>query len=144
MDLATRGIISAIIENVYQNQNFTETIQWILDSDNEIDSKEDLTLGYFLGSLANIANHTACEAIIDRAREFEYEQSLKKIFGDAEGEKKIFEYRRAKEKYAKDGQWTIELPQEETDQIRNMLVSMISQFQKKISQEIALKKSKKP
>jgi hypothetical protein len=45
LDAETIGIIQKMINYVFENENTLETIRWILESDNQVKSKEDLALG---------------------------------------------------------------------------------------------------
>ena len=140
MDLKTRGIISSIINNVFESQNVLETIKWILETDDEVISSEDLALGYFLGSLMKIsANSAGIMHKIAFSNE-QYRKTLEKIYGKKEGKIKYLEYEmKMYEPSKKDSvPILIEPSKEEIDEIRNMLIPMIPRFREKIRQEETL------
>lgn len=140
LDITTRGMISKITRNIFENQNVLETINWIVEIDDEIGSIEDLALGYFIGSLMNISNNTAIDL---KRRDFfdkMYKKSLEESFGKEEGRKKYLEYK-LKQEEAKDSgaKYTeIALNEEDTEEIRQMLIPMVTRFREKIRQEMAL------
>ncbi|MGD9130257.1 MAG: hypothetical protein PVH73_01625 [Candidatus Bathyarchaeota archaeon] len=140
MDIKSRGTISAIINNVFENQNVLETINWIIETDDDIVSREDLALGYFIGSLMNISNNTARDLKKWEILEKRYKKSLEEIYGKEEGLEKFFEYKMGTDESNDNGvNYTkIVLCEEDIEDIRNMLRPMIAPFREKIRQEEVL------
>jgi hypothetical protein len=140
LDIKSRGTISAIINNVFENQNVLETINWIIETDDDIVSREDLALGYFIGSLMNISNNTARDLKKWEILEKRYKKSLEEIYGKEEGLEKFFEYKMGTDESNDNGvNYTkIVLCEEDIEDIRNMLRPMIAPFREKIRQEEVL------
>ncbi|MFC1488176.1 hypothetical protein ACFLRN_10880 [Thermoproteota archaeon] len=143
MDLTTRGIISSIINNNYESQKVLKTIKWILEIDDEVYCKEDLALGYFMGTLVQISSNSTSmmkrNALIDE----QYRKSLEKIYGGKEGKIQYLEYKMKTEELAKKENVLtiiIEASEEEIEEIRKMLIPMISGFKEKIRQEVELER----
>lgn len=142
MDITTRGIISATIEYVFENQNVLDTIEWMFRIDDDVISREDLALGYFMGSLMNISNELAIDVIrwniIDKMDKEFYINA----FGKEEGLKKYIENKMRREESKESGtNYTkIQLSEEDTEAIRNMLIPMITRFREKIRQEKVLER----
>ncbi|MHC3129180.1 MAG: hypothetical protein IBV52_03790 [Candidatus Bathyarchaeota archaeon] len=141
MDIKTRGVISAIINNVFETQNILETINWIIESDDQIVSTEDLALGYMLGSLMNISADIASDIKKDEKLKKWYKKELEKKFGKEEAFKMMMEQKKKNEEIKSKGGRRIDckLTEEETEKIRTVLIPMISRFREKINQEEALK-----
>lgn len=140
MDSETRGIVSQIINAVFKNQKILETVNWVFESDDRITSKEDLALGYFIGTLMTSAVDVATESKLNKKNRQVYEKRLEQIYGKQEASKKLREMdAKIKERRAKIGtHMTIELAEEEIKDIRNMLIPMISRFREKIRKEIRI------
>jgi len=144
LDAETRGIIFAIINNAFENQNVLETINWVLESDNQVRSKEDLALGYIVGSLINIADKVASgRKLIDKLNK-QGKEILKKSLGKEQARKMIEEQRKRVEEIKAKGGRRIksELTDGEIYDIKNMLIPMISGFREKIRKEEALRKAR--
>ncbi len=136
MDIETRGLISATINYVFEKQSVLETVEWILGADDQIISKEDLALGYFIGSLMNIADKIASRRKLEEKSTKLYKKKLEKIFGKEKTETEVKKPYRAK----RGRRIEAELTEEETEDIKNMLIPMIVQFREKIRKEIALRR----
>jgi len=139
LDRETTGLISEMINYAFEKQSCLKTINWVLEADDQVRSQEDLALGYFLGSLMNTADHVATLKKRYEKLEKQYKKRLKKIHGK-EATKELKERgRRLEEMRAKGGRpIKAELTEEETENIRNMLIPMIASFREKIRKEIAL------
>lgn len=142
MDIETRGLISETVDYVFEKQKVLETVDWIIEADDHVRSKEDLALGYFMGSLMNIANNAASRGKLEKKLEKQFKKRLEKIYGKEKAARELQERDTRLEKTrAKGGrQIKSELTQEETDDIRNMLIPMIQRFREKISKELAMRR----
>ena len=142
MDIKTRGVISSIINNSFETQKVLETIKWILETDDDVVCKEDLALGYFIGSLMNISSNTWSRLKKEEIVENYYKKSLEKTYGKKQGKIKYLEYKMRMEENNENekSQVIVELPNEEVEKIRNMLIPMIPKFREKIRQENILHK----
>ena len=140
MDAETRGLISEMINNVFEKRNFLETINWVLEADDQVRSQEDLALGYFMGSLMNNADDFAWNKKWREKSKKLRKKRMEKNWGKEEATKYLKEQERAVEELtAKGGRhMKVELTEEETESIRNMLIPMITSFREKIRKEIAL------
>jgi hypothetical protein len=143
LDFEIKGIISEIIDMVFENQNMLETVNWILESDDSVRSKEDLALGYFIGSLMSSAVDVATDMKLNKINRQAYEKRLEQIHGKEEALKRLKEIdAKIEERRAKGGTpMTVELTEEETEEIKNMLIPVIARFREKLSKEEAFKKS---
>ena len=143
MDLTTRGIISSIINNNYESQKVIKTIKWILEIDDEVYCKEDLALGYFMGALVQISSNSTSMMKRNALIDDQYRKSLEKIYGEKEGKIQYLEYKMKTEELSKKENvpTTIEASEEEIEEIKKMLIPMISRFREKIRQEVELKKN---
>lgn len=142
MDREIRGLISEIINSVFEKQDVLKTINWILEVDDQVMSKEDLALGYFMGSLMNIADDVASREKLGEKLEKRYKKILKNIYGKEGATEELKERdRRLEETRAKGGRCIKgELTEEETEDIRNMLILMITPFREKIRKERVLRR----
>jgi hypothetical protein len=142
MDDETTGTVSGIISSVFENQNILETVNWILKSDEQVMSKEDLALGYIMGALMSSAVDVAMDMKLSKINRQAYEKRLEQIYGKEEALKKLQEMDgKIEERRAKGGrQIKIELTEKETEDIRNMLIPMIAPFREKVRKEEAIKK----
>lgn len=114
MDRKTRGIIEETLDYVYEEQDFLETINWILEVDSEVKSPEDLALGYFLGSLMRCADNTIRREKLWRAQKRGMEKRL--------GKEEAKEYLREVEERTKDIKpLRVSVTRREKNQIRDML-----------------------
>ncbi len=144
MDFEIKGVVSEIIDMVFEHQNLLEGVNWILESDDSVRSKEDLALGYFLGSLMTSAVDVATDMKLNKINRQAYEKRLEQIYGKEDALKRLQEMdAKIEERRAKGGtRMTVELTEEETEEIRNMLIPMIARFREKICKEVAVKKVK--
>ena len=142
LDLTTRGIITSIINNNYESQKVLKTIKWILEIDDEVYCKEDLALGYFMGALVQISSNSTSMMKRNALIDDQYRKSLEKIYGGKEGKIQYLEYKMKTEELAKKENvlTIIEASEEEIEEIRKMLIPMISRFREKIRQEVELDK----
>lgn len=142
MELKTRGIISAIINYAFENQKILETVKWVLESDDQVRSKEDLALGYMMGSLMNISDGIASRMNLEDKVEKRYRKKLEKKLGKEEALKILMEQDKKREETKSKGGRRIksELTEEEIGDIKNRLIPMIARFREKIRQEEALGK----
>jgi hypothetical protein len=143
----TRGLISEIINNLYEEQSVLEMVNWVLETDARAKVEaETFALGYVLGSLMNHAYGVARHEKRDKKTNESWMKYAVKKFGEEEATRIIEEFdRRVKEQVkelkAKGGRpINVEPTDKETDAIRNMLIPMIPQFREKISKELALRK----
>ena len=143
MDAAMRGIISEKINRAFEEQKILETVDWLLEADDQIyHSREDLALGYFIGSLMSMAADIVRTIKLGIKRDKMYRRNLKKIYGK-EGAKEVYEKHTLERIRAKGGRpLKIELTENEKDDIKNMLIPMIARFREKIRQEEALRKTR--
>ena len=81
MDAETIGIISEAINSTFENGDILETVRWILESDNQVKSEEDLALGYFMGALMNVSRDILLEREVKIKRNDSWEKSLIKKYG---------------------------------------------------------------
>jgi len=142
LDVETRGMISGMVDYAFEKQSVLETIKWVLEADDRVISPEDLALGYVVGSLMNIADKVASRRKLEAKLEKQYKKRLEKIYGK---EKAAIELResdiRLEKRRAKGGrQIKSELTEEETDDIKNMLIPMIQRFREKIRKELAMRR----
>ena len=136
MDRETRGLISEMVNYVFEKQSCLETINWVFEADDRVRSQEDLALGYFLGSLMKTADHVATVKKRNEKLEKQDKKRLKKIYGKEAAKERG---RRLEEMRAKGGRpIKAELTEEEKEDIKNMLIPMIAPFREKIRKEIAL------
>ena len=142
MDREIRGLISGTIDYVFERQNVLKAINWILEADDQVRSQEDLALGYFMGSLVNIAHDVAGHNKVNEKLEKQYKKRLEKICGKEGATKKLKEDDTILEETRAKGGRRIkaELTEEEIEDIRNMLIPMIAPFREKIRKEVALRR----
>ena len=145
MDAATRGLISQTINNIFETQDFLETVDWILESDSQIKSREDLALGYFLGAISDISHNYVRERLKNYKSWKIADKHLQKLVGKEEARKATEANQKAiRELRSKGGrQLKIEVTEKETEEIRNMLIPMFASFRDKIRKEEALRKANK-
>ena len=116
-----------------------KTIKWILEIDDEVYCKEDLALGYFMGALVQISSNSTSMMKRNALIDDQYRKSLEKIYGGKEGKIQYLEYKMKTEELAKkENVLTIIAASEE--EIRKMLMPMISRFREKIRQEVEVDK----
>jgi hypothetical protein len=141
LDFKTRGLISETFNRALEEQSCLEVINWILEADDDVSSKEDLALGYVMGSLMNIAYHVASRMKLEEKLDPKYRKELETFLGKEEAAKILHEDAMRLEKAKAEGgkQVTGELTEEETDDIRNMLIPMIQRFREKIRKELAMR-----
>jgi hypothetical protein len=142
MDTETRGLISEMIEENYEKGNVLETTNWVLQSNDTIESKKDFALGYIIGSLIQIAiNTVSFKKFRIKAEKIENEL-LRKSLGNERAKQIIADQLLEKEALKRKGGRTIDirLTEEELHTIRSMLLPMIAKFQEKISIEESLGK----
>jgi hypothetical protein len=145
LDIETRDLISERINAVYEKQDFLGTVNWILKTDDDrVSTREDLenlALGYSLGALMNVAydvaRHKKLEKKYDEKYKEEMERKLRK-----EATKAIAEMNRRLEEMKAKGIRPVanELTDEETDDIRSMLLQMIPRFRWRIRKELAMRR----
>jgi hypothetical protein len=141
LDFKIKGLVSETLNHALEEQSCLEVINWILEVDEEVSSKEDLALGYVMGSLMNIAYNVAGRMKLEEKLDPKYRRELEKFLGKEEAAKVLrSDAVRLEKGKAKGGeQVTGELTEEETDEIRNMLVPMIPRFREKIHKELAMR-----
>ena len=142
MDTETRGLISEIINYVFEQQNVLKTINWVLEVDDQVTSQEDLALGYIIGSLMNIADSIANRKRLIEKTEKRYKKELDKIYGKEGAVKRLEEQDTfLKERRVKGGRpIKVELTEKETEDIKNLLIPMIARFREKIRSEGVLRR----
>lgn len=142
MDRETRDLISGIVSYVFEKQDFLKTVNWVLEADDQVRSPEDLALGYFLGSIMNITVDVVSRKNLNEKLEKTYRKSLEKIYGKEGAVKSIEERDRKLERMRAKGGRRMEtrLTDEETSNIKNMLLPMIASFREKIRKEGALRR----
>lgn len=139
LDIEIRGLISEVINYVFEKQDVLKTINWILGVDDQVISEEDLALGYFMGSLMTIADNVASRKKLIEKLDKRTKKALEKGLGKERAAKSLEEQDRRLEIRARGGRHIkTELTEEETNDIRNMLIPMIAQFREKIRKEMAL------
>jgi hypothetical protein len=94
-----------------------------------------------MGSLMNIAYHVASRMKLEEKLDPKYRKGLETFLGKEQAAKILHEDAMRLEKAkAKGGERvTSELTEEETDDIRNMLIPMIPRFREKIRKELAMR-----
>ena len=149
MDAEIRGQISKTINDIFETQNFLDTVNWILESDAQVRSKEDLALGYFLGGLSTIAHNYVLVRLQDSKIEKITKRQMEKELGKEKAKEvrqriKEDEEKAREEIRSKGGRPVrIEVTGKETEEIRSMLIPMFSSFRDKIRKEEALRKVRK-
>lgn len=145
MDIETRDLISETINAVYEKQDFLGTVNWILKTDDDRvstrDDLENLALGYSLGALMNIAYDVARHKKLEKKYDGKYKEEMERKLGK-EATKAIVEMNRRLEEMKAKGSRPVEnkLTDEETDDIRNMLIQVIPRFRWKIRKELAIRR----
>ena len=141
MDVKTRGLISGTLNYAFEEQNVLDTMDWILEADDHTRSQEDLALGYFLGALMNISCNLASRVKQEETLGKLWKKELEKIHGKKEAAKRLQEQNIMLEQERAKGGRRIktELTEEETDDIRNMLIPMIQSYREKIRKELAMR-----
>jgi hypothetical protein len=126
LDTETRGLISGFFNAAFEQTKVLDIVDWVLRADDQILSREDLALGYYIGSLMNMAMDAA-----------EHKKLMSKVMSKAsEGLKKSLAESKAKGGRPLKGRLT----NEEIEEIKNMLIPMIGSFREKIRQEEALRR----
>lgn len=138
MDTFCRGVVSELIEHVFETQKILKTIDWIVQSDYETISKEDLALGYFMGSLMNISANVVLTLTLQRILDEGYRQKLRQIYGEKEGEHEFVKYKMRIETSKAKNHSSIDLNDVDKEQLRAMLIPMITLFREKVRQEMVL------
>lgn len=144
MDAWTRGIIETWIDDVIEKHSIPETVNLILREDDEVVSKEDLVLGYFLGSIMR----ASCDLVENRKFWKEFTERMERIRKktDKELEKKVGKERfieLVKERTEMEKKAPLKrvrpimasLDTEEENEIRRILLSKIKLFREKIRKE---------
>jgi hypothetical protein len=145
LDIETRDLISDTINAVYEKQDFLGTVDWILKTDDDRvstrDDLENLALGYSLGALMNIAYDVARHKKLEKKYDGKYKEEMERKLGK-EATKAIAEMNRRLEEMKAKGSRRVEnkLTDEETDDIRNMLIQAIPRFRWKIRKELAIRR----
>jgi len=145
LDIETRDLISETINAVYEKQDFLGTVNWILKTDDDRvstrDDLENLALGYSLGALMNIAYDVARHKKLEKKYDGKYKEEMERKLGK-EATKAIVEMNRRLEEMKAKGSRPVEnkLTDEETDDIRNMLIQVIPRFRWKIRKELAIRR----
>ena len=141
MDRETRGLISEKIDYAFEKQPLLKTINWILEADDRVVSQEDLALGYFIGSLMNIAYDIAFHKKLNEKCDKMFKKELEKIYGKEGATKRLKEDDIILEETKAKGGRRIkaELTEEEIGDIRNMLIPMIVPFREKMRKEVVLR-----
>lgn len=121
LDTEIIGTIENQINSVYQEQNMLEGLEWILEIDRELTSLNDFALGYYLGSLMQIACNTA--ETLKNAKRFEVRFEKFKIELKKNPNKRM---RRV----------TVKLTEEETEEIRDIIKRWVNPFREKLNKEI--------
>jgi hypothetical protein len=139
MDARVRGVISEIINSIFEKHSILETVDWLLEADSQVRSSEDLALGYSMGELMSYAETVLrtrkADDLSHKYMERKFGKKAAREFW--ERERKIAEETRAKGgRYRK----AIEITKEEQDEIRDMFVLMIARFREKIRAEEALRR----
>lgn len=121
LDVEIRGVIENQINSVYQKQNMLEGLDWILEVDSELTELNDFALGYFLGSLMQIAVNQA-----------ETSKNSKKF---------AVRFEKLKEEWKKNPKKKMrivntKLTEEETDEIRDIMKRWVIPFREKLNNEI--------
>ena len=145
MDIETRDLISDTINAVYEKQDFLGTVNWILKTDDDrVSTREDLenlALGYSLGALMNIAYDVARHKKLEKKYDGKYKEEMERKLGK-EATKAIAEMNRRLEEMKAKGVRRVanELTDEETDDIRSMLLQVIPRFRWRIRKELAMRR----
>ena len=145
MDAETIGIISEAINSTFENGDILETVRWILESDNQVKSEEDLALGYFMGALMNVSRDILLEREVKIKRNDSWEKSLIKKYGKEKAKIMIKEItdgieKARKESLSKGGRpLVVKLADQDIEKIRTLLIPMITPFREKIRHEDTLK-----
>ena len=141
MDRETRGLISEKIDYAFEKQPLLKTINWILEADDRVVSQEDLALGYFIGSLMNIAYDIAFHKKLNEKCDKMFKKELEKIYGKEGATERLKEDDIILEETKAKGGRRIkaELTEEEIGDIRNMLIPMIVPFREKMRKEVVLR-----
>ena len=145
LDIETRDLISETIDAVYEKQDFLGTVNWILKTDDDRvstrDDLENLALGYSLGALMNIAYDVARHKKLEKKYDEKYKEEMERKLGK-EATKAIAEMNRRLEEMKAKGGRRVEnkLTDEETDDIKNMLIQVIPRFRWKIRKELAIRR----
>ena len=152
MDVETKGLISEIINHVFEKQNILETVDWLFEPYDEATTPkslavrnlvvENLAVGYFLGSLMSIASEIARRRKLEMKLENKFKKELEKTHGKDRAAKSLEERDRVvREMRAKGGRRIkCELTNEESEDIRNMLIPMIQRFREKTRKELAVRR----
>ena len=118
-----RGKIDKLVSNVYQKQNMIDTLNWFSEIDEEYENLEDLTMGYFFGSLLSEAGQIAeWQKTLDSLK-----RRMKKYLTENNPQRKIRNI-------------ASKLTNEEQEEIKDILKKLVPQFREKIKKEIALLK----
>jgi hypothetical protein len=141
LDRETRGLISEKIDYAFEKQHLLKTIDWILEADDRVVSQEDFALGYFMGSLMNVAYDIAFHKKLSEKCDKKFKKELEKIYGKGKSYERLRERDRIIEEARAKGGRRIkaELTEEEIGDIRNMLIPMIVPFREKIRKEVVLR-----
>jgi hypothetical protein len=127
LDIEVRGAIEHTINFVYQKQNMLEGLDWILEVETELTNLNDFALGYFLGSLMQIAINQA-ETLKDSKKFAVRFEKFKK------------EQEKNPKKRMRRVTW--KLTEEETDEIRDIIKRWVIPFRQKLNTEIDIRNAK--
>lgn len=138
--MKTRGQISATINSAFEKQNIMKTVKWVIEADDHIGSREDLALGYIIGSLKNISYHIASNKKLNEKLDKKLRKGLRDIYGKEKSSERWREMDRIIEEERTKGGRSIEvgLTEEESEDIENMLIPLIARFREKIRKEMVL------
>jgi hypothetical protein len=125
LNIKTRGIIEKSFDASLE-QDILEVVDWIF-KETSVKSREDLILGYVLGSCMRYASDT-----------LEEEKRYKRIDKEVEkilGKKRVLELQ-LKRKAEEVKPIRVSLTQKEKNQLRDMLIQRIPSYRRKIYREL--------
>jgi hypothetical protein len=112
---------------VYQKQNMLDGLDWILETDREVTELNDFALGYFLGSLMQIAANQAEALTNSKKFAVRFEKFKEELKKNPNKRMRIV---------------NTKLREEETEEIRDIIKRWVIPFRQKINIEIDVRNAK--
>jgi len=131
LDIKTRGVIEKSLDSVLE-QDILKVVNWI-SKETSVKSREDLILGYVLGSCMRYASDIVEEEKRWKVARKDSEQRLERKLGKKQAKEFWKEY----EERGKDVKpIRVSLTTREKNQLRDMLIQRIPSYRRKIYREL--------
>jgi hypothetical protein len=135
LDIVTRGIIERSLD-AFLEQDILEVVNWIF-REAPVKSREDLILGYVLGSYMRYASDLVEQEKRWKIGRKQSEQRFERQFGKEKGKEEFEKFWKGLTEAEKDVKPIIvNLATREKGQLRDMLIQRIPSYRRKIYREL--------